>query len=176
MILENQIIKLRALEPEDLDFIYRLENNTDIWNISNTQTPFSKFLIKQYIKNSYQDIYSAKQLRLLIELKIDQKKIGLVDLFDFDPKNKRVGLGILILNEEDRNINMGSQALKLLIDYVFEYLDVHQIFVNIDVENIASFHLFNNFGFQIIGIKKDWNFQNNSFHDEAIYQLIKNQK
>jgi diamine N-acetyltransferase len=173
MLLENQLIKLRALEPRDLDFVFEVENNTEIWNISNTQTPYSKFLIKQYLKNSHQDIYTAKQLRLLIEVKSTEKSVGLIDLFEFDPKNKRVGLGILILNSEDRNQRIGSQAVGLLIDYVFEFLDVHQIFVNIDVNNIASMKLFNNFGFELIGVKKDWNFQNKSYHDEAIYQLIK---
>ena len=173
MLLENQLIKLRALEPRDLDFVFEVENNTEIWNISNTQTPYSKFLIKQYLKNAHQDIYTAKQLRLLIEVKSTEKSVGLIDLFEFDPKNKRVGLGILILNSEDRNQRIGYQAVGLLIDYVFEFLDVHQIFVNIDVNNIASIKLFNNFGFELIGVKKDWNFQNKSYHDEAIYQLIK---
>jgi len=173
MLLENQLIKLRALEPRDLGFVFEVENNTEIWNISNTQTPYSKFLIKQYMKNAHQDIYTAKQLRLLIEVKSTEKSVGLIDLFEFDPKNKRVGLGILILNSEDRNQRIGSQAVGLLIDYVFEFLDVHQIFVNIDVNNVASIKLFNNFGFELIGVKKDWNFQNKSYHDEAIYQLIK---
>ena len=173
MLLENQLIKLRALEPRDLDFVFEAENNTEIWNISNTQTPYSKFLIKQYLKNAHQDIYTAKQLRLLIEVKSTEKSVGLIDLFEFDPKNKRVGLGILILNSQDRNQRIGSQAVGILIDYVFEFLDVHQIFVNIDVNNIASIKLFNNFGFELIGVKKDWNFQNKSYHDEAIYQLIK---
>lgn len=173
MILENENIKLRALEPQDLDFIYEIENNTDIWNISNTQTPYSKFLIKQYLKNAHQDIYSAKQLRLVIETKEDSKNVGLIDLFEYDPKNKRVGLGLLITNIGNRNKGIGSQAVELLIKYVFEFLQVHQIFINIDTSNSASIKLFNNFGFELIGIKKDWNFYDNSFHDEAIYQLIK---
>ena len=176
MVLENENIKLRALEPQDLDFIYEIENNTDIWNISNTQTPYSKFLIKQYLKNAHQDIYTAKQLRLVIESKPDNKCIGLIDLFEFDPKNKRVGLGLLITNLGDRNKGVGRQATELLINYVFDFLQVNQIFINIDTNNSASIKLFNNFGFELIGTKKDWNFYDNSFHDEAMYQLIKNKK
>ena len=114
--LQGNTIFLRALEPEDLAFIYHIENDETIWEVSNTQTPYSKFLITQYLENAHQDIYEAKQLRLAICKNENLEAIGLIDLFDFDPKNRRVGLGILILNEEDRNINMGSQALKLLID------------------------------------------------------------
>jgi diamine N-acetyltransferase len=173
MILQNKNILLRALEPHDLNFVYEIENDTTIWNVSNTQTPYSKFLIKEYLKNSHQDIYTSKQLRLVIESKTEKKAVGLIDLFEFDPKNKRVGLGILINNPENRNQKIGSQAVELLINYVFEFLQVHQIFVNINPKNIASVKLFDNFGFQLIGLKKDWNFYQNSFEDEALYQLIK---
>jgi diamine N-acetyltransferase len=173
MKLENENIVLRALEPFDLNYIYEIENDTNVWNISNTQTPYSKYLIKEYLKNAHQDIYISKQLRLVIECKINKKTLGLIDLFEFDPKNKRIGLGILINNPENRNKNIGNQAVGLLINYVFQFLDVHQIFVNINPKNIASIKLFNNFGFQLIGVKKDWNFYNNSFEDEALYQLLK---
>jgi diamine N-acetyltransferase len=52
-------------------------------------------------------------------------------------------------------------------------LQLHQLFANIDTENQASLALFTTFGFEKIGVKKDWNFINNSFKDEAIFQLIK---
>ena len=64
--LKGEHILLRALEPDDLDFVYQVENNTSIWHLSHTQTPYSRFLIKQYLENAHQDIYEAKQLRLVI--------------------------------------------------------------------------------------------------------------
>ena len=48
--LQGLNIYLRALEPEDLEFIYRIENDENIWEVSNTQTPYSKFLIRQYLE------------------------------------------------------------------------------------------------------------------------------
>jgi len=171
--LKGNTIYLRALEPEDLEFIYAIENNESVWEVSNTQTPYSRFLIRQYLENAHQDIYEAKQLRLAICLSDTFEAIGLIDLFEFDPKNKRVGLGILIYNPKNRNQKIGSQAVELLINYVFEFLQVHQIFVNINPKNIASVKLFDNFGFQLIGVKKDWNFYQNTFEDEALYQLLK---
>ncbi len=64
--LKGEHIFLRALEPEDLDFIHEIENDESIWEISNTQTPYSRFLIKQYLEQSHKDIYEVKQLRLVI--------------------------------------------------------------------------------------------------------------
>ena len=171
--LTGNTIYLRALEPDDLEFIYRLENNEAIWAVSNTQTPYSRFLIRQYLENSHQDIYEAKQLRLAISKKDTFDAIGLIDLFDFDPVNSRAGVGIIIQDVGERNSGVGTEALGLLISYAFNKLQLHQLYANIDSGNVASVRLFTNFGFQLIGQKKDWIKRNNNYHDEGFYQLIR---
>lgn len=170
--LKGYTIYLRALEPNDLEFVYAMENDQSIWEVSNTQTPYSRFLVKQYLENAHQDIYEAKQLRLAICLDQDFPAIGLIDLFDFDPKNNRAGVGIVIQNQENRNQNIGSEALELLIHYSFYNLNLHQLYANIGTENSASIALFTKFGFEKIGVKKDWVLVNGSYKDEAIFQLI----
>lgn len=60
------MIKLRALEPEDIDFLYQLENEEALWEVSDTQLPFAKHLLQDYIRNAQQDIYEAKQYRYVI--------------------------------------------------------------------------------------------------------------
>lgn len=97
--MTGEKIKLRALEPEDLEFLFALENDESLWEVSHTLIPFSRFILKQYIENSNKDIYEAKQLRLIIERKSDAQTLGAVDLFDFDPYHKRAGVGIVLLND-----------------------------------------------------------------------------
>jgi diamine N-acetyltransferase len=172
MTLKGQNIYLRALEPEDLDFIYEIENNECIWHVSNTQTPYSKFLIRQYLENAHQDIYESKQLRLAICLKNTNVAIGLIGLFEFDPMHQRAGIGIVIMDDSNRNAGIGTEALSILIDYAFSQLQLHQLFANIGSKNEISIALFSKFGFEKIGIKKDWNKINGSFEDEILYQLI----
>lgn len=171
--LETEKIYLRALEPEDLDYIYLIENDVQIWEVSHTQTPYSRYLIKQYLENAHQDIYEAKQLRMVIVDKSNNQAVGLIDLFDFDPKNERVGMGILISDQSNRQKGFASDAVELVIAFVFEKLHCHQIFVNIDTENEASTRLFTKFGFDLIGVKKQWNRFSSHRKDEALYQLIK---
>lgn len=170
--LKGNNVYLRALEPEDLEFVYTIENDESIWNVSNTQTPYSRFLIKQYLENAHQDIYEAKQLRLAICLNSSNETIGLIDLFDFDPSNSRAGIGIIIQENNNRINGYGSEALQLLINYSFTHLQLNQLFANIGTENEISISLFTKFGFQLIGIKKQWNKVNNLYKDEALYQLI----
>lgn len=170
--LKGKNLFLRALEPNDLEFIYAIENDESVWEISHTQTPYSRFLVRQYLENANQDIYEAKQLRLAICEYNDENAIGLIDLFDFDPKNNRAGIGILIKNTENRNQGIGTEALDLLIKYAFYHLNLHQLYANIDSQNIGSLKLFTNFGFQKIGVKKQWNLVNGAYKDEALFQLI----
>jgi len=172
--LKGKNIYLRALEPEDLEFVYAIENDESIWEVSNTQTPYSRFLIRQYLENAHQDIYEAKQLRLVICKNQDTEAIGLIDLFDFDPRNNRAGVGILIQDSSNRNSGIGTEALDLLLQYAFTTLNLHQLYANIDIENEASLALFTNFGFQNIGVKKQWNLINGRYKDEALFQLINN--
>ena len=172
--LKGKNIYLRALEPEDLEFVYRVENDESIWEISHTQTPYSRYLIRQYLENAHQDIYEARQLRFAICAYGDVPAIGLIDLFEFDPKNNRAGIGILIQNTDDRNHGIGSEALGLLIDYSFSRLNLHQLFANIDTENDASLKLFAKFGFEKAGIKKQWNLVRGVYKDEVLFQLINN--
>jgi diamine N-acetyltransferase len=170
--LKGKIVFLRALEPEDLDFIYEIENDETIWNVSNTNTPYSKFLIRQYLENAHQDIFEAKQLRLAICKNETSEAIGLIDLFDFDPNNNRAGIGIIIKENQERNSGYGTDSLGLLIDYSFSKLNMHQLFANINPQNSASVNLFTKFGFRKIGTKKHWNLVNGTYQDEDLYQLI----
>jgi diamine N-acetyltransferase len=169
-MLKGENVYLRALEPQDLDFLYEIENDGSIWEISQTLTPYSKYVLKEYLKNAHLDIYSTKQFRFVICN--HQNRIGLIDIFDFDPFHKRAGIGIVIKNEADKNNGFGSEALQLLIDYVFKTLYLHQVYANISNNNTASIKLFEKFKFTLMGVKKDWNFSNNKYSDELFYQLI----
>lgn len=169
--LKGDYIYLRALEPEDLDFVYEVENDIAFWVLSDTQVPYSRFLIKQYLENAKQDIFEAKQLRLAICTN-DSNTIGLIDVFDFNFKNRRAGIGILIKDHLKRNSGYGKEALNLLINYCFDVLQLHQVYANISEQNEASLKLFEGSGFKKIGLKEDWSYDGQEFHNEYILQRI----
>lgn len=171
MQLIGTTIFLRALEPEDLDFLYQIENDMSLWALSHTQTPYSKWVLKNYLENAHQDIYEAKQLRLAIVSQTTQELIGLIDLFDFDPKNARIGLGIIV-QAAFRKKGVATETLQIISNYVFSQLHLHQIYVNIGSRNEASLNLFTKFGFEKIGIKKQWNKVQHQFEDEIMFQYI----
>ena len=173
-MLKGKNLELRALEPDDVDLLYAWENDGQLWHLSNAVAPFSRFVLEQYVMSSGQDIYSSKQLRLMID-KIDEgepKTIGSIDIFDFDPANRRAGLGILIVKEE-RKRGYASEALEILMGYCFGVLHLHQLYCNITADNEASMKLFSKAGFKVAGLKKDWLHIRDSWVDEYLLQKVR---
>ncbi|WP_299581260.1 GNAT family N-acetyltransferase [uncultured Sunxiuqinia sp.] len=164
-------VRFRPVEPEDLELIYQWENDPEIWQVSNTLVPFSRYILKQYIAESHRDIFEAKQLRLIIE-NIDGKAVGAIDLFDFEPYHQRAGIGILIYNKDEQGKGLATDALRLMALYATDILGLHQLYANITVDNEASIHLFKKVGFQLAGNKKDWIKTATGWLDEELYQLI----
>ncbi len=174
--LNGTHIGLRALEPEDLGFLYTLENTAEIWEVSETLEPFSRSVLQDYLKHASEGIRESGQLRLLIYSLTDNRSLGFLDFYDFDSLNDRVGLGIAILRKEDRGKGFGKESLALGLDYAFKVLHVHQVFANIPADNEPSIHLFESVGFNCQGRRKDWTKASNGYKDQLIYQKFSHEK
>lgn len=70
---------LRPLEPEDLELLYSIENNEDLWNCSNADGPFSHYVLKKYIAEAA-TIHECGQLRLAIDIALDKRTVHHVPL------------------------------------------------------------------------------------------------
>lgn len=169
--MKDSKIHLRPPEPNDIDFILAVENEEALWSVSTTYIPFSRFAVEQYVLNIDQDLYTNGQLRMLIEQKEDNVLIGCVDFFEFDPRARKVGVGILI-QPEFQHQGYASMALVKMIQIAFERLGLHQISCLVHPDNKHSIRLFESHGFEQNGVKKDWAFYEGEFHDMNFYQLI----
>lgn len=171
MNIKGQHIILRAPEQSDLEILYQWENTQDLWKVSNTLAPFSRFVLEQYLMNAHLDLHTNKQLRLMI-CDINEQAVGCIDLYEFDPHHSRAGVGIVIAKEFRKN-GFADDALKTLSKYAFEVLCLHQLYCAIGAENEPSLQLFERNGFQRCGLKKNWiRTAVNSFEDEWTLQLI----
>jgi diamine N-acetyltransferase len=174
MLLEKGNIKLRAVELTDLDVLYAWENNPSVWNVSQTISPFSKYTLKEYCTYSNTDILTTKQLRFMIDFKESGKTItvGAVDLFEYDPINRRAGIGILIGNEKYRKKGIASKSIEIFIEYAFSILNLHQIHCFISEKNKASLELFSKLKFTKKGLINDWILHSNKWENVYFLQRI----
>lgn len=154
---------LRAMEPEDLDIIYSIENDQDIWSVSNTNMPYSRFALHEYIASATGDIYTDKQVRLIITNRM-HAFIGIIDLCNFSPQHQRAEVGIVI-QKKYRDLGYGQAALEELIDYSHTVLHIHQLFAYVSVDNIYCVRLFDKVGFIRDAELKDWLFDGDEYHN-----------
>lgn len=164
-------LRLRALEPEDLDLLYTWENTPELWSEGETFQPWSREVLRQFA-NGIQDIYTNKQLRLVIE-SMEGRPLGLLDFFDFDARNRRSGIGILIADDTDRRRGYGSQALRLGVEFAFSSLLLQQLYCDILESNVGSIALFEKVGFEQTGLKKNWIQQPEGLMDVRFYQYLR---
>jgi len=172
VLLENEKLRLRAIEPEDLDRLYAWENNSQLWNVGNTRNPFSRFVLRQYIVDSDKDIYENKQLRLMMVSKDTRETVGTVDLFDFDIHNSRIALGLFV-DAAFQGKGYAKASLRLVEEYVFNYLKINQLYVHIAETNTASMRMFEQENFEKTGLLKDWIKTTDGFENIVLFQQFR---
>lgn len=170
-ILKDDKIIFRALDATDLDNMLRWENDTRLWDVSSTIAPYNKQILWDYLKNYDGDIYKSHQIRFIIEENETGKSVGALDLFDFDPFNRRVAVGILI-DYEFQHKGYGFRALELTKEYAFSYLGLKQCHCIIPVNNTHSISVFKKAGFTECGTMKAWLRRGSEYCDAAIMQII----
>ena len=94
----TSLTTLRAIEPEDLDLLYRIENDARLWNVGTSNVPYSRYVLHDYVAHVTNDIYTDRQVRMMID-NAEGQTVGIVDLVNFDPANRRAELGLVILND-----------------------------------------------------------------------------
>ncbi len=167
-MLSNDTLYFRAPEPEDLDFFYQWENDTDLWKYGSTIAPFSLYTLKQYIAAGI-DFYTDKQVRMMVVLTETQEVVGSVDLFDYDAFHQRAAVGILIDRAHQRQ-GLGEQALELLKSYATEFLGIRLLYAHVPEENVGSIKLFQKAGFEQTGILRSWIRIGRSYGDLFVMQ------
>ena len=168
--IETPVVTLRAIEPEDLDFLYQIENDHAIWYVSNTNEPYSRYLLHDYLSRATGDIYTDKQVRMVI-VGQQGESIGMVDLQNFEPAHSRAEVGIAILDEY-RCQGYGLAALCSLKAYACNVLHLHQLYAYVDANHEASLSLFSHAGFQRQVLLQDWLYSGSIYHNAYLLQCF----
>lgn len=174
-LLSNKTLYLRAPEPEDLEVLYKWENDTEVWKFGSAISPYSKYVLRQYIADSQTDIFQSKQLRFMIVLQEEQVTVGTIDLYDFDALNSRCGVGIYI-DRKWRKKGFAMHALSLLQNYTFNHLKINQLYAVIPESNKESLQLFKNSGFTKSGVLNQWISYESNYENATIVQKINSQQ
>ena len=164
------LTSLRAIEPEDLDFLYRIENDVKLWNVGITNVPYSRYALHDYVANASGDIYTDRQVRLIVE-NADHQVVGIADIVNFDPGNRRAEIG-LVIEQPFRGQGYGLSAMQALQKYALEVLHLHQLYAVIDATNETCLQLFRQLGYQESARLKEWLFDGREYRDAIVMQVV----
>ena len=167
---EPSTVNLRAMEPCDIDAIYRWENDPSVWGVSMSHQPFSRYALSRFIdENSGSDIYASRQLRLMADS--GGTTVGCIDLYDFDPYHRRAGVGLLV-DSRMRRQGFGMAMLKALETFAVDHLEMHQLHCVVAADNEASIALFTKVGYAQCGVLHDWVASAGKWLDALSFQRI----
>ncbi len=169
---QGERLCLRAVEPEDLDFMYEVENDSDSWDVTDVDSPYSRFALRRYIESCQCDIYADRQLRLMVTERDSGATVGIVDISDFSPLHARGEVGIWV-GRAHRGRGYGREALTLLCEYAFGFLALRQLAARIPVDNEVSLRLFRSCGFVACGLLKEWWRVGDTFKDVVMLQRLR---
>jgi len=163
-------VTIRAIEPEDLDILYKIENDVQLWGVGITNVPYSRYMLHDYVAHSSGDIYADHQVRLMIDNE-QGKTIGIVDIVDFEPQHRRAELGIVI-QPQFRQEGYATLAVREVLHYAESVIHMHQLYVIVPKDNIASLRLFSQLGFEGGSILRDWLCDGHDYKDAVMMQYF----
>ena len=162
---------LRAAEPEDLDLMYLVENDTSLWTVGSSNVPYSRYALRQFIEQTSNDINADKQVRLVIAQTENRNAIGFVDLQNYDPRHRRAEVGIVLLPEWQHQ-GYANEVLGILDRYASKHLFIHQLYALVSVDNAAAQSLFSKAGYKRTATLPHWLCNGEKWQDVMVYQKI----
>ena len=168
--LKNDRITLRSPEPEDLELMYAMENDTTLWSVGNATLPYSRYTLRAYLEQSRQDLFSEHQARFVIEL-AGGEAAGMIDLAEYDPLNSRAEVCIGLLGRH-RGKGIATETMQLLCEYAFKKLHIHQLYAYVPQWNYESITLFEKNGFEKSALLRQWQRNENGYNDVFLMQKI----
>ena len=163
-------VRLRAMEPEDLDFLYNMENNPELWGVGNTNVPYSRYVLHDYIARASNDIYADGQVRLIVENGAHEA-VGIVDVVNFDPRHRRAERSIAV-EAKHRRCGYAAAAVAEIKDYAHRVLHLHQLYAVVSEANDASIGLFLGAGFTAVAKFPEWLLCGSGYCDAVMLQCV----
>lgn len=165
------MISLRAPEQADVDSIFLWENDPGFNESLPQNAPLSRYQVWEYVQNYQADPFATRELRMIIYDEDVKAAVGHIDMFDFDPVNRRAGIGIYI-DKDRRREGYARSALEMFESYVTRTLGMHQLWAYVALDNEASRHLFTGAGYKAAGRLRSWLRRGTQYTDALFFQKL----
>lgn len=147
-VIENESVFLRKMEYSDTENIVKWRNMDSVRNNFIYQALFTKESHENWIHTM---VETGKVDQLIICLKdknhAEGIPVGSVYIRDIDWNHNKAEYGIFIGEESARGKGVGSQTAALMIQYCFEQLKLHRLFLRVFADNKQAIRSYEKAGF-----------------------------
>lgn len=143
-MITGEIVELKPITKEDTDYILKWRNSDRVRKNFIYQEPFTKEGHERWLETM---IETGKAAQFIIYDKSSQQPVGSVYLRDIDPVNEKAEYGIFIGETSAAGRGLGSEAARLTVQYGFEQLGLHKIFLRVFADNVGAIRSYEKAGF-----------------------------
>ena len=162
-MLEGKLVNLRVMEKEDLKLAAEWANDPETVGVYNPLMQTSRAELEKMYDN-----LTPETKWFFIEKK-DESKIGFISQF---PAGKQVEIGYGLIPDE-RGKAYGTEAVKIIVDYLFLSKEIVRIQTHIDPRNIASQKVVEKNGFKKEGTIRKCFFAKGEWRDMLLYSILR---
>ncbi len=173
LVGERIYLSPKSCEEEDIIKFTEWMNDFEITDyIDNSSMSFSYESEKEWI------IASAKKSSPgnfnIIDLETNEL-IGSVGLDKIKDVSRSAVLGIFIGNDNYRSNGYGTEAIKLLLEYGFKYLNLHSIKLTVLDVNARAYKCYIKCGFKETGRDREAMYLNGKYHDVIHMDILESE-
>lgn len=166
--LEGERIYLSPRNADDVEIFTEWMNDffvTDYIGRSNA------IMTLQEEKECLENMNNDKSVFAIIDSKTD-KIIGTVGLHNVDNINRTATLGIFIGNRNYLSKGYGTEAIQLILDFGFNYLNLNNIDLDVMEFNQRAVKCYKKCGFKEIGRRRKCKFINGKYYDSISMDIL----
>lgn len=171
---EGTLVRLRSYKREDIQTVTRYINDEEVKRNLSPGIPFPYTIEDEerwYESNTaLKDTYN-----FAIETLKDSVYLGGCGINEIDWKNSKVVVGIFIGNKEYWNKGYGTDAMKVLIKFIFEQMNINKIKLNVYSFNERAIRCYEKCGFIREGVLRQEIYRDGKYYDEIVMGLLKSQ-
>lgn len=171
-MFSDALIYLRKLEETDLDQTWKWINDPDIYLTIGIRIPITKTAQKRWFN---QLDASSSKIVFAICLKEEDKHVGNASLDLINHRHRNARLSIFIADSKLRGKSIGTRAMKLLIEYAFNFLNLHRLYCKTTAGNEKVINFYKKLGFQDEGKLREHEYIEGQYVDKIILGLLRNE-
>ncbi|MCM3163756.1 GNAT family N-acetyltransferase [Metabacillus litoralis] len=168
-MIVSELVNLRALNKNDSQQILKWINNPELKYLTGTVYPISEFEHEKWFENKL----TEKVNKMFgIEEKTTNNLIGVIGFNNTDFINRNTEIFVYIGNDEYWGKGIGTDAVKSIIKFAFEDLNLHRVSLGVFSYNSRAIKAYEKVGFETEGIMKESVFKAGKYHDKVLMAII----